>query len=128
MAGIDGLALLSAVIAWNMHRWHALLPAGGAIRDTQCGFKLFTRRAAGVVFNNQRLQRWCFDVELIYLAHSLGIPVSEVSVQWTEIPGSKIRVTSIIHMAWELLTLKIAYQWLHAWPVASEAQLTRKAK
>ena len=34
-----------------------------------------------------RLQRWCFDVELIYLAQQLRIPVTEVSVNWTEIPG-----------------------------------------
>jgi dolichyl-phosphate beta-glucosyltransferase len=58
----------------------------------------------------------------------VGIPVSEVHVQWTEMPGSKIRFTSILHMAWELLTLKVAYQWLRAWPVAAEAQLARKAQ
>jgi hypothetical protein len=62
------------------------------------------------------------------LRRALGIPVGEVQVQWTEMPGSKIRFTSILHMAWELLTLKAAYQWLGAWPVASEAQLARKVQ
>jgi hypothetical protein len=38
-----------------------------------------------------------------------------------EMPGSKIRFTSILHMAFELLTLKLAYQWLGLWRVAEEA-------
>lgn len=55
--------------------------AGGRIRDTQCGFKLFTRRAAALLYANQRLQRWCFDVELIYLAEQLGVPLAEVCMR-----------------------------------------------
>ncbi|KAK9794341.1 hypothetical protein WJX73_005618 [Symbiochloris irregularis] len=87
-----------------MRGFHLLvmLVAGGAVRDTQCGFKLFTREAAQLLYGNQRLQRWCFDVELLFLASRLGIPVAEVAVAWTEIPGSKIKATSILHMLWEM--------------------------
>ncbi len=55
-----------------------------------CGLasQLFTRKSAALLFCNMRLQRWCFDVELIYLAQRLRIPVTEVSVNWTEIPGA----------------------------------------
>ena len=49
--------------------------------------QLFTRRAAQALFPNQRLQRWCFDVELLFLAARLRIPVAETAVTWTEIPG-----------------------------------------
>lgn len=52
--------------------------------------QLFTRRAAQMLYGNQRLQRWCFDVELLYLASQLHIPVAEVAVAWTEIPGSPV--------------------------------------
>ncbi|KIY96096.1 dolichyl-phosphatebeta-glucosyltransferase, partial [Monoraphidium neglectum] len=105
-----------------MHGFHALVTfvAGHQVNDTQCGFKMFTRRAAAVIFSNQRLQRWCFDVELIYIAQRLGVPISEVQVKWTEMPGSKIRFTSILHMAWELATLKLCYQWLRLWRVYEE--------
>lgn len=41
-------------------------------------------------------------------------------VQWVEMPGSKIRFTSILHMAFELVSLKLAYQWLGLWRVAEE--------
>lgn len=52
--------------------------------------QLFSRNAARILYSNQRLQRWCFDVELLYLAQKCGIPVSEVAVTWTEIPGERI--------------------------------------
>ncbi|OVA05117.1 Glycosyl transferase [Macleaya cordata] len=66
-----------------------LLTAGPGIRDTQCGFKMFTRAAARKLFTNVRLKRWCFDVELVYLCKHLSIPMIEISVNWSEIPGSK---------------------------------------
>ena len=39
------------------------------------------------MYKNQRIKRWCFDVELIYLAQELHIPIAEVPVQWREVPG-----------------------------------------
>ena len=64
-----------------MHGFHLLVTAvlgSGGIRDTQCGFKLFSRAAARQIFPNQRLRRWRFDVELLYIAGCLGVPVEEV--------------------------------------------------
>ncbi|KAJ6830855.1 dolichyl-phosphate beta-glucosyltransferase-like [Iris pallida] len=86
-----------------------LLAAGPGIRDTQCGFKMFTRAAAQKLFTNIRLKRWCFDVELVYLCKHLNIPMIEVSVNWSEIPGSKVRLTSIIHMLFELVLIRLGY-------------------
>jgi len=65
---------------------------GRALQDTQCGFKLFTRGAAQMLFNNQHLDRWAFDVELMYLARQLQLPVVEVPVTWSEVEGSKLNV------------------------------------
>ncbi|KAK9828116.1 hypothetical protein WJX81_006294 [Elliptochloris bilobata] len=112
-----------------MRGFHLLvvLVAGSGVKDTQCGFKLFTRAAARRLYPSQRLQRWCFDVELLLLAQALGVPVVETSVTWTEIPGSKIKVTSIIHMAWELAALLLAYQVLGIWTVLSDVQVARVA-
>nr|GMC94197.1 dolichyl-phosphate beta-glucosyltransferase [Ipomoea batatas] len=87
-----------------------LLAAGPGIRDTQCGFKMFTRAAARKLFGNMRLKRWCFDVELVYLCKGLRIPVSEISVNWTEIPGSKVNLLSIPYMLWELAIMSLGYR------------------
>ncbi|XP_038673984.1 dolichyl-phosphate beta-glucosyltransferase [Scyliorhinus canicula] len=60
------------------------------IKDTQCGFKLLTREAAQRTFSTLHVDRWAFDVELLYIAQCLKIPIAEVAVQWTEIEGSKL--------------------------------------
>ncbi|KAJ7948268.1 dolichyl-phosphate beta-glucosyltransferase-like [Quillaja saponaria] len=87
-----------------------LLAAGPGIRDTQCGFKMFTRAAARKLFTNIHLKRWCFDVELVYLCKFFHIPISEISVNWSEIPGSKVNPLSIPNMLWELLLMSVGYR------------------
>lgn len=102
-----------------MHGFHALVTmvVGNEIRDTQCGFKLMTRQAAQDIVPQQRLQRWAFDVELIKLAGELGVRLHEVQVVWTEISGSKVRASSILHIAFELLLIKVGYDVLRVWDV-----------
>ncbi|KAJ1390684.1 Nucleotide-diphospho-sugar transferase [Sesbania bispinosa] len=87
-----------------------LLAAGPGIRDTQCGFKMFTRAAAWKLFSNVRLKRWCFDVELVFLFKWFWIPISEISVNWSEIPGSKVNLLSIPNMLWELVLMSVGYR------------------
>lgn len=48
------------------------------VQDTQCGFKLFTREAARILFSENHMRGWSFDIELIYIAEVLGIPMKEV--------------------------------------------------
>jgi dolichyl-phosphate beta-glucosyltransferase len=82
------------------------------IRDTQCGFKLFSRRAAQYIFPNQHLRRWSFDVELLYLAQHSPIPISieEVPVRWMEIDGSKLNVaTATLQMGRDLFVIRLCY-------------------
>ncbi|CAI9273619.1 unnamed protein product [Lactuca saligna] len=87
-----------------------LLAAGPGVRDTQCGFKMFTRAAARKLFTNIRLKRWCFDVELVYLSKYFGIPIIEISVTWSEIPGSKVSPLSIVNMVWEMGLMSVGYR------------------
>src|SRR5690348_12495953 len=50
---------------------------GLKFKDTQCGFKAFTQRAAQAVFPLQRIERWGFDPELLFLARKSGLAVRE---------------------------------------------------
>jgi glycosyltransferase involved in cell wall biosynthesis len=59
-------------------------------RDTQCGFKLFSRSAARRIFPLQRLDGFGFDVEDLYIAKLLGIRVVEVPVHWRNVEGTKV--------------------------------------
>ena len=60
-------------------------------RDTQCGFKAFTRRAAHAIFPLQQIERWGFDPELLYLARKFDFVVKEVPVAWSHREGTRIQ-------------------------------------
>ena len=59
-------------------------------RDTQCGFKAFTRAAAQVVFRRQHIERWGFDAELMFLADKFKLRTVEVPVEWAHDDRSRI--------------------------------------
>lgn len=59
--------------------------------DTQCGFKLFRREVCRPVFEAMRVERFSFDVEMIFLALRAGLAVVEVPVRWYNDPESKVR-------------------------------------
>ena len=73
------------------------------IRDTQCGFKCFRRDAARRLFALQRIRRFAFDVELLWLARRLGYRVAEVPVIWVNDPSS--RVNPVTDSFWMLVDL-----------------------
>jgi glycosyltransferase involved in cell wall biosynthesis len=58
--------------------------------DTQCGFKAFRREAAHVVFGLQRIERWGFDPEILFIAIQRGLRVAEVPVTWGHDERSRI--------------------------------------
>lgn len=62
------------------------------IADTQCGFKLFTRSTAQYLFSKQKADGFSFDVEILFLARKAGFKITEVPINWTNIPGSKVNV------------------------------------
>lgn len=65
---------------------------GLGFRDTQCGFKLFEAGAAREIFRRQRLERFGFDVEVLFIARLLGYKSVEVPVRWSHSEGTKVRM------------------------------------
>jgi hypothetical protein len=59
-------------------------------KDTQCGFKAFSRRAAQAIFPLQSIERWGFDPELLYLAKKFDFKVAEVPVVWLHRDGTRL--------------------------------------
>ena len=85
------------------------------IRDTQCGFKMFTRRAAQAIFSNVQLEGLAFDVEVLLEARRLGFKVIEMPVTWKEAPDSRVRpVRDGIRMARDLWSLARRYRFKNA--------------
>jgi len=62
--------------------------------DTQCGFKLFETRAAREIFRRQQLERFGFDVEVLFIARRLGYTSVEVPVRWNDVAGTKVGTLS----------------------------------
>ncbi|HET7233241.1 MAG TPA: dolichyl-phosphate beta-glucosyltransferase [Longimicrobium sp.] len=75
--------------------------------DTQCGFKLFTSRAAHDLFSRMRMDGFSFDVELLLMARRRGYRVAEVPVNWTHVPGSRVNLlTDSARMARDLFVIR----------------------
>ncbi|HTV66654.1 MAG TPA: dolichyl-phosphate beta-glucosyltransferase, partial [Bryocella sp.] len=75
--------------------------------DTQCGFKAFTRAAAHTVFSRQRVERWGFDPELLFLANKFKLRTVEVPVEWAHDHRSKISpLRDGIKMGVEVLSVR----------------------
>ncbi len=64
---------------------------GLPFRDTQCGFKLMRREAVLDLFRAARIERFAYDVEILYLARKAGVKTAEVPVIWRDAAGSKVR-------------------------------------
>jgi len=80
---------------------------GLQFKDTQCGFKAFTRRSAQAIFPLQKIERWGFDPELLYLARKFGFVVREVPVAWSHREGTRIHpLRDGIRMFGELIRIR----------------------
>lgn len=63
---------------------------GLTFRDTQCGFKVMRRAEVLPLFRAARIERFAYDVEILYLARKAGVIVLEVPVTWRNAAGSKV--------------------------------------
>lgn len=70
------------------------------IHDSQCGFKLFKGDAAERIFGVVRINRWSFDVEVLYLARKLAYKIVEVPVVWANNHDTRV---SPVRESWQTL-------------------------
>jgi dolichyl-phosphate beta-glucosyltransferase len=83
---------------------------GLPFRDTQCGFKVMRREAVLPLFRAARVERFAYDVEILYLARRSGVAVLEMPVIWRNAPGSKV---SAVSDSLDMLKDVIRLRWLH---------------
>lgn len=80
---------------------------GLAIADTQCGFKLFRADVAEEVFSRQKLERFGFDAEVLYIAQRRGYLIAEIPVRWNHVEGSKVGMLTGLHAFGELVEIRL---------------------
>jgi dolichyl-phosphate beta-glucosyltransferase len=77
------------------------------IADTQCGFKAYRGPVARQLFALSRVERFMFDVEILYLAERAGLRIKEIPVRWADAPGSKVRFwEGVVHMVRDLWRIR----------------------
>jgi len=75
--------------------------------DTQCGFKAFRRNRCRIIFEQQRIERFGFDPELLYLARHHGLRSVEIPVEWSHSPATKINMMrDSIQMFTDVFTIR----------------------
>ncbi|KAF4513251.1 hypothetical protein G6O67_000548 [Ophiocordyceps sinensis] len=132
LVGSESVVKRSALRNFLMRSFHLVLtiltpPATSRIRDTQCGFKLFSRAALPHIVPYMHAEGWIFDIEMLMLAESApatpvlgsdgraigaspGIKVAEVPIEWHEVGGSKLNVVQdSIKMALGLAILRASW-------------------
>jgi dolichyl-phosphate beta-glucosyltransferase len=80
--------------------------------DTQCGFKAFRHAAAQRIFPLQKIERWGFDPEILYLARRAGLQVEEVPVVWAHSEGTRLHpfrdgmrmFVEVLRIRWNAIT------------------------
>jgi dolichyl-phosphate beta-glucosyltransferase len=84
----------------------------GPVKDTQCGFKGFTRAAAHDLFKRQKVTSIVFDVELIHLARRRGYRITVVPIQWSDKRGSRMtaRPGLALRVAWDLFRIPLLHR------------------
>lgn len=86
--------------------------------DTQCGFKAFRRDAARLVFGLQKIERWGFDPEILFIAIKRGLKVKEVPVTWGHDERSRISylrdgmqmLVELVYVRWNAFTGRYSRQ------------------
>lgn len=67
---------------------------GLTFRDTQCGFKVMRRSEVLPLFRAARVERFAYDVEILYLARKAGVRAVEVPVIWRNSSASRVNALS----------------------------------
>lgn len=83
---------------------------GMYISDFTCGFKIFSKKSVDEIFARQRINRWGFDPEILYIGKIKKLSIREIPVYWENDPRTKVKFPdAIINSLVELISIKINY-------------------
>jgi len=85
---------------------YPLLVGLPGITDTQCGFKFFSRAAALEVFRRQKIDGYMMDIEILTLAHHLGMRIQQVPIRWRDDHDSRFGLRGAVQDVVELFRIR----------------------
>jgi dolichyl-phosphate beta-glucosyltransferase len=98
--------------ASEFFRWARHLMVGlQTIADTQCGFKAYRGPIARQLYEHAFVDRFMFDIEILYLAERAGLKIVEMPVRWTDVAGSKVRFwEGLVNMVRDLWRIRVGHR------------------
>lgn len=123
----DASTQRSLVRSMLMHAFHFFVGilVSSRLKDTQCGFKLFTQTSASRIFSTLHLHRWAFDTEVVLICEEASIKILEVDVPWREIEGSKLNTSKFalavnsLCMLRDIICVRLCYM-VGLWKITKE--------
>jgi len=94
---------------WMGKTFNLLMRAmtGLRFRDTQCGFKLMDRKRVRPLFEKMTIDRFAFDVELLFLCQRFGLRVREVPIVWRNVADSRVSmIGDPLSMLWDIVRVR----------------------
>ncbi len=77
------------------------------INDTQCGFKIFSRKSVDSIIPKTKINRWAIDVEILVLAKNQNLKIGIIPITWYCGPNSRVGIKGYFSTLKELLSIKI---------------------
>ncbi|MBI5671225.1 MAG: glycosyltransferase family 2 protein [Chloroflexi bacterium] len=99
-------------IIGRINNWIIKLTALRGFEDTQCGFKMFNRKAAEDLFGVQQMTGIGFDIELLFIAKRRGYKIKQVPITWYFDPDSRMRlIGDSAHLLVEIWQIRRNWLW-----------------
>ena len=78
-----------------------------SIHDTQCGFKIFSKKSVNSIIPKTKINRWAIDIEVLTIAKNQNLKIGIIPIVWHCGPNSRVRIKGYLTTLRELLIIKI---------------------
>ena len=99
------------ITRWGFQTAVRLIMNDLRVQDSQCGYKLMTLAAAKDLYDELEVGGWAHDVEVLYRAKLVDIPIDEISIEWIDKDGSKVVQSGVAQVSLQMLRDVIKLRW-----------------
>mmetsp|Transcript_15690 Transcript_15690/g.38636 ORF Transcript_15690/g.38636 Transcript_15690/m.38636 type:complete len:296 (-) Transcript_15690:1112-1999(-) len=99
------------ITRWGFQTCVSAIMGGLGVQDSQCGYKLMTLPTADILYKDLHLKGWAHDVEVLYRAKLLGVPVAQISIDWLDKEGSKVVEAGVVNVSAQMLRDVLRLRW-----------------
>ena len=102
------------ITRWGFQTAVKLIMNDLRVQDSQCGYKLMTLNAARDLYEELEVKGWAHDVEVLYRAKLVNIPIQEIPIDWEDKEGSKVVQSGVARVSTEMLLDVIKLRWQYS--------------